>query len=62
MSKMRVIEANVFGSVGGESPWPLYKIDRPRPIDRYIDYFGATAEQTRTLLDSGRRSVKAAVR
>jgi hypothetical protein len=62
MSKMRVIEANGFPMAGGERPWPLYKIDRPRAIDRYIDYFGATAEQTRTLLDPGQRIVKVVLR
>jgi hypothetical protein len=62
MAKMLAIEANVFPSTGGEPSWPLYKIDRPRSIDRYIDYFGATAEQTRMSRDPGQRTVKSVLR
>jgi len=30
----------------------LFKLDRPRAIDRYIDYFGGTADDAARLADA----------
>jgi hypothetical protein len=34
------MEVNAFRNTSDEPLAMLYKMDHPRPIDRYIDYFG----------------------
>jgi hypothetical protein len=40
MAKGREFDGDAIADATGEQPAILYKMDHPRSIDRYIDYFG----------------------